>query len=347
MGSSETMDGGPRSVERSIPPGKLSPGPGLAQQDVAAHQLARIRQATTAIVAEQGYEALKVRDIVCRAEVSTRAFYEHFASKEDCFLRTSDLIAGRATRRIIAAQVGERDWRERSRLVCEEFFRGLERKPDEARLTLVEACGAGTTSLEQAWRAERIFEEMLAECLARAPGGVEVPPLIVEGIVSGIASISRNYLAVDRMLDLSALSAELLRWALSYPDQGALELDELDRHSVGQDTALEPLPASLRIVDDQPRSSSGDRALILASMAELAAAHGYAGITAPRVCSAAGVSRKKFNAHFDDREDCYLAAIDHRAGRSARPSHSGPRRCKLPGRGRLPSNGSALRAHRQ
>jgi hypothetical protein len=47
---------------------KLSPGPGLAAQQVAAHQLARIHDATIQIVAKHGYRTLKVRDIVAGAD---------------------------------------------------------------------------------------------------------------------------------------------------------------------------------------------------------------------------------------------------------------------------------------
>jgi AcrR family transcriptional regulator len=316
MASQEALGTSPDSTEeRSVPRRKLSPGPGLAPQQVASHQLARIHKATIEIAAKDGYRALKVRDIVSEAEVSTRAFYEHFGSKEDCFLRTYDLISRRATRRIIAAQMGEPDWRKRSQLVLEEFVRELEAGPDGARLALVEASLAGEASLEQVWRAERAFESMLAECFSRDPGGVVVPPMIVEGIVAGIASVSRDRLLAGKVADLSGLSGELVDWALCYPDRVATELARLDRQSVWRDTTLEPLPVASSSAEE-PWSSTGDRALILAAIAELAAAHGYAGLTAPRIRAAASVSRRKFEAHFDGVEDCYLAALEQRVARA-------------------------------
>lgn len=292
-------------------PGKLSPGPGLDAKNVAAHQLARIHKATIGIVAESGYEALKVRDVVNCAEVSTRAFYELFKSKEDCFLRTCELISRRATQRIIAAQVGELDWRKRPRLVFEEFVRELERAPDRARLALIEAYAAGEVSLEQAYRTERIFEEMLAETFARTPDGMAVPSLLVEGMVAGIASVSRSHLAAGKVSELWNARDELVEWALSYAVDAASELADLDRQSVWRDTTLEPPVTGL---GGEPWPRTGDRALILGAVAELAAKHGYAKLTAPRVRSAAGVSRRKFETHFDDLEECYLAALEQRAG---------------------------------
>jgi AcrR family transcriptional regulator len=303
----------PAAESPSRPRGKLSPGPGMAARDVAAHQLARIHSATVALVAEQGYKGLKVRDIVALAEVSTRAFYEHFASKEDCFLQAYDLIARRASRRIIAAQAGESDWRKRPQLAFEEFARGLERDPAQARLALVEAYAAGSVSLEQAWRAECIFEGMLAESLARAPSGVRVPPLIIEGMVGGIAHVSRKHLIGDEVAKLSAASRELVEWALSYPDPSASQLIRLDQQSVWRDTTLEPLKR-VSVNGAEPWSATGDRAIILAATAELAVKRSYSGLTSARIRSAARVSRRTFDAYFDDPEDCYLAAIEQRVG---------------------------------
>ena len=291
---------------------KLSPGPGLAAADVTAHQLARIHDATVRIVAERGYRALKVRDIVSQAEVSTRAFYEHFGSKEDCFLHAHELISRRATRRMMAGQRGEQDWRERPRLVFDEFARQLENDPDGARLALVEAYAAGTASLEQAWRAERIFKGMLAESLARPPRGAALPPLIVEGIVAGFAGVARKRLLTGSVGQLAGGRDGLINWVLGYADPAAVDLARLDRHSVWRDTTLEaPAPFNGE-ADTMP--SRGDRALLVAAVAELTVANGYARLTAPRVRARAGVSRRKFDAHFDNLEDCYMSALELRAG---------------------------------
>ena len=294
---------------------KLSPGPGLGAREVAAHQLARIYEATTQIVAERGYRALKVRDVVARAEVSTRAFYEHFGGKEDCFLQAYDLISRRATRRIVAAQAGEPDWRRRPFLAFEEFLRELEREPAAAHLALIEAYGAGEAALACAWRAERSFEGMLAEALARSPRGVAVPPLIVQGMVAGVATVSKNCLLAGKVADLANNGGELVEWAMSYPDKAAARLSDLDGRSVWRDTTLQSLDGVAGEVGER-WPSSGDRALILAAVAELAAAKGYAGLTAARIRSKATVSRRKFEAHFDGVEDCYLAALEQRAAQA-------------------------------
>lgn len=97
-------------------PNRLHPGSGMPASDVAAHQSARIHRAMIEIVAEHGYEAVKVRELVHLAGVSSRAFYEHFGSNENCFLRTYEVVARPAMRQLIAAQAGEPDWRARPAL---------------------------------------------------------------------------------------------------------------------------------------------------------------------------------------------------------------------------------------
>src|SRR5436305_4759878 len=281
--------------------------PGPRPQPSRRPPVSRIHEATIQIVAERGYRNLEVRDIVALAEVSTRASYEHFASKEDCCLQTSQLTSRRATGRIIAAQPEEPDWRQRPRLIFEAFVEELEREPTGTRLALIDAYTAGQAALAEAWRAERTFEGMLTEVFSRTPRGVVVPPLIVQGMVAGVATVSKKHLLAGRVADLASSGGTLVDWALCYPNVAANELASLDGQSVWRDTTLEPLPAP------PGEAGAGDRALILAATENLAAKSGYSSLTAPRIRTAAHVSRKKFDAYFDDVEDCYLAAIEMRA----------------------------------
>lgn len=282
---------------------KLSPGPGRLASDVASHQRARIHSAMIEIVAEQGYDAVKVRELVELAGVSSRTFYESFGSKEDCFLRTYELVTRRASRRIIASQAGERDWRKRPRLIFAAFARELEGNPNAARFALIEAHAAGPAALEQARRAERTFEAMLGESFARAPGGVVVPPLVIEGIVGGVAGVTRARLLSGRESELPVLGDELMEWALSYAGKPAAALAALDGQSVWRNTRFEPLVTP----------GTGDRSALLASVAELAAANGYGKLTVTRIRVHAKVSRKVFDAHFDSVESCFLAALEQKA----------------------------------
>lgn len=293
-------------------PEKLTPGPGMPAADVAAHQSARIHRAMIEIVADRGYDAVNVRELAHLAGVSSGAFYKLFQSKELCFLRTHDLVARRATRRIIASQVGESDWRERPRLIFDAFVHELEEDPDAARLALVEAYAAGPAALEQARETEAIFELMMAQTFARAPEGRVVSPMLVEGMMAGVAGVARTRLLAGREGELADLDAEMVDWMLCYASISADRLLELDPQSVWRDTRLLPLTVLSASGEGEAWSRTGDRALILTSTAELTAANGYSSLTLSGIHRGAGVSRAIFKSHFESVEDCFIAAMEQR-----------------------------------
>jgi AcrR family transcriptional regulator len=282
---------------------KLSPGPGRLASDVAAHQRARIHSAMVELVGERGYAAVKMRDVVRLAGVSTRSFYDNFGSKEDCFLRTHELIVRGAARRIDAAQAEELDWRERTRLVFDAFAREVTNAPYAARLVLVDAYEAGIDALEQAWRAESTFEALIGVSIARDPDGVVVPPLVAEGIVAGVARLTRFRLLAGKEEDFAGLGDELTEWVLALLDRSAAELAALDTQSA----SIGGVVSEVRV---QPE---GDRTNILAAAAELAEADGYPYLTIPRIRVHAGVSRSAFNAQFAGVDDCFLSTLELRA----------------------------------
>jgi AcrR family transcriptional regulator len=69
-------------VPRRLPRGIAS----LPQDVVVLSQRARLVEATAHVVAEKGYAAATVADIIAHAGVSRATFYELFEDKEDCFL---------------------------------------------------------------------------------------------------------------------------------------------------------------------------------------------------------------------------------------------------------------------
>ena len=72
----------------------MSPGGHELSQDfIAQHQRERIFRGLAEIVAERGYPAVTVADVVKQARVARNTFYANFSSKQDCFLGAFDLAA--------------------------------------------------------------------------------------------------------------------------------------------------------------------------------------------------------------------------------------------------------------
>src|SRR5256885_16242709 len=84
------VDAGPGSRSATAPERRLPRGRhDLPREFVARTQRDRLIDAMARTVATKGYGA-PLTDVCTAAGVSTRAFYEHFAAKEPCFMAPSE-----------------------------------------------------------------------------------------------------------------------------------------------------------------------------------------------------------------------------------------------------------------
>jgi AcrR family transcriptional regulator len=264
------------------------------------------------LAAERGYDHVTLRDLTGVAKVSSRALYEHFGGKEDCFLRTHELVVRSAARRIAAAQANEQDWQERLSLAFRAFALELEREPSAARFALIEAYAAGSAAREQAKRVERTVESILSDSFRRAPDGVVLPPFVMEGIVAGIVGFVRGKILSTKTSLPPALADDLLEWVL----RCRVHIAEFILPSLASKNFRAPANGSLSSSSGEDktelRSCMADRDLIFAAVAKIVCSEAASPITVDRICSAAGLSRRKFNTHFKGLNDCLLAVADQR-----------------------------------
>jgi AcrR family transcriptional regulator len=282
---------------------KLRPGPGRPAEQVAYHQRARIFAAMIEIVGEEGYDAVTVRRLSSLAGVSTRAFYANFEGKEECFLRTYELVVRRAATRVADAQVDGGDWLERLRLGFAAFAGEIEARPCAARLALVEAFSAGPAVIEQMKRSEALFEAMISGSLSHAPDGIAVPPLVVKGIVAGVSCLARKLVLTGRERDMPLLADELLDWALAFHDP-SVELLDAAGSSVPVAT---PARRSSR-----PYGLADERDLLLSAVEKLALAEGYERLSLEGISAVAGLRKKSLEAQFESADECFFAALEKR-----------------------------------
>ncbi|MFI9504474.1 TetR/AcrR family transcriptional regulator [Nocardia sp. NPDC052566] len=125
---------------------RLPRGPhGLTRAEVAQSQRGRLYVAMLDAIAERGYHPVTVADLVARAKVSRRTFYELFDSKESCFAAGFETIVEilrlRLTDAIKAA--APQDWRQLVRTSLTAYLDVLVDDPAIARAVHVEALIAG------------------------------------------------------------------------------------------------------------------------------------------------------------------------------------------------------------
>lgn len=277
---------------------KLSPGPGSPASGVALDQRTRIQSAMIELVGEGGYEAVALRRLTARAGVSTRTFYEHFEGKEECFLRTYELVVQRIGTRVVSAQAGESDWARRLELTLQGFAAELVNKPRAARLALLEIFSAGPAAHEAMARAEANFEAMLTEGFVHSPHQAEMSPFLARAIVSGVAFVARTCIVGASATAGAVTAGELSQWALSLQDMPT--------------STWRPVSASANGSLSPPRVEPGEHEVLLAATAKLAAADGYWQLTVPRILAAAGLRKRSFTGYFTGVGDCFLAALEQR-----------------------------------
>jgi AcrR family transcriptional regulator len=177
----------------------------MPRGQVAEIQRRRMLTAAVDTVVAVGYAQLTVAQVIRRARVSRKTFYDVFSDREDCFLAAFEqaLEAGRA--RITAAYEAQDGWLESVRAGLAALLGALEEEPGLARLCVVEAQSAGPRALER--RAELFAELACAlDCGREAADATGEPTeLTAEGLVGAVfAVIHRRALDGEghRLIDL-------------------------------------------------------------------------------------------------------------------------------------------------
>jgi AcrR family transcriptional regulator len=117
---------------------------------VERSQHGRLLSAIAQVVAEKGYAAATVADIVDRASVSRSTFYQRFADKEECFLGAFNFGVDYVLDRMETAWEmlePHANWRERVRSDLTTFLDVLASEPAFAHALHVEVLAAGPTAL--------------------------------------------------------------------------------------------------------------------------------------------------------------------------------------------------------
>ena len=90
----------------------------------------RLLDGLAASIAERGYRASTVADIVRHARTSKRTFYDHFPSKEQCFLELLHADVGNLGDDISGAVDPDAEWQTQIRQAVEAYVGHIESRPE-------------------------------------------------------------------------------------------------------------------------------------------------------------------------------------------------------------------------
>jgi AcrR family transcriptional regulator/DNA-binding MarR family transcriptional regulator len=151
-------------------------------------QRARLLGATVEAVAELGYARLTVVQVIARARVSRKTFYDLFLDRDDCFLAAFEQGVSRASALAGEAYGNERAWRDAVRAALARLLALIDEEEALARLCIVEALAAGERVLMR--RAALVAE--IAATIDRGrgqPGASQPPELISQAVVGAVFSV--------------------------------------------------------------------------------------------------------------------------------------------------------------
>jgi AcrR family transcriptional regulator len=190
---------------------------------------AQLLRAAIEVVADVGYARLTVTLIIARAGRSRKAFYDHFANCDQCFVTALERIVGRARRSAIEAYREHQSWRMGIRAALQTLLELMEDQPGLARMFVVDALGAGPQALE--FRREVVRE--LAEVLDLGrvvSGALQNPaPITAEAVAGGALGILHNRLRGHSEPLLPDLLGQLMSM-IALPYLGArVAREELER----------------------------------------------------------------------------------------------------------------------
>lgn len=197
------------AAERRLPRGRHT----LTPEFVAVTQRDRLIDAMAHAVLAKGYN-VPLTEVCAAAGVSTRAFYEHFADKEACFMATFDRGVTLLQRAVGMAYGQPGRWPVRMRNGLAVLLGLLATHQAFANLAIVEMLAAGPRGRE---RSRQLLHDFLRffDDAPRRPGQPGVPTVVVEAVVAGVFGLLFNYVSTRRTAELPALLPEFTYFVLA------------------------------------------------------------------------------------------------------------------------------------
>jgi AcrR family transcriptional regulator len=192
-----------------------------ALADAGAAYKARFIAAMALLLAEKGYRAVTIADIARQSRVSKRTFYEHFPTKEACFIACYETLGEIALQSIAAATSGQGPWTKRARAATRAYLSTLESQPGLTRTLMMDIYAAGPEALGVRRAVQKRFAAYLRQLVDQGrkehPKLRRLSPAMATAIIGGINElvlVAVEEGRADRLTELSGTAYELLRAVL-------------------------------------------------------------------------------------------------------------------------------------
>jgi AcrR family transcriptional regulator len=207
-----------------LPPGRH----GLPREFVTHNQRERLIAGIAEAIAENGYSGTTIAHITRAAAVSRRTFYEHFSSKDECFVAAYDTVMKELRERVSAGFEQAEEWPHAIKAGIRAMLEFLAAEPNLARLCMVEALVAGPAVVERYDAAIQSFVPYFQEGREGRPPEVlsRLSPTTEEALVGGMVSLISRRIIAGKTEELEDLLPDLVEFTLT-PYLGSAEAAEI------------------------------------------------------------------------------------------------------------------------
>jgi AcrR family transcriptional regulator len=342
-GHEDSMQDGAPSRYRRLPTGAH----GLDPEEVRRNQRERLQTALVELIADRGYQAVRILDLTKLARVSRPTFYSLYADKEELLLAAYDEIVALAGRTVIEAYQSQGSPGERLRKAMHAFAELAAAEPEAVSLMVLGAFGAGPKALERCHSTLQNLEQSIVVARSRGaraksqsarrgrPGARDsagLNELTLRVILGGVREVTAARLRAGRERELPGLAGELAAWAGGYPVKPPSGLEaapatgggkgarrsETERVEESQDGNSARLCDRARHAEGRLPSGRHDlskqfvvknqRERIVDATAAIVAEKGLQGLTIPEIARRANVSHQTFYEMYPTKDDAFLGA---------------------------------------
>jgi AcrR family transcriptional regulator len=271
---------------------RLYPGAGTPAEEVARNQRERLFGAIVALAAERGFEAITVADVLALSGVSRSAFYAHFANKGECLTAAASELVPPTVGAVEAA--ARRDGTDQAWAAFATFLALVRSQPAAARVWFLELHATGAAGEALSDRGLEALASSIEGLDEVSSGDLPADPELVRTLIGGVRKLIHTRLARDEAAELEALGPQLWQWLRSV-SAPPIPLAVPRRHRA---------PVTARFQGYTPAER------IARAVAAVVAEKGYGAMSTDDIAARASISLSTFYAHFADKRDAVLAALE-------------------------------------
>jgi AcrR family transcriptional regulator len=312
-------------TQRSRAAGRLPRGPHkLPVDEVVADQRGRMIEAMVHFVLAKGYAATTVADLIGRAGVSRKTFYDLFEDREDLLVAAFEDCSAKTYEDAKAASTRTGGPTRQLEALMRRLSRSSRERPGTIALTTFEIAAANTLGLQLREQLIDQYGSLIVECLIGDGDGAMPKP--IAATLAGAAHREIDlYVRAGRLSELSQVALEIANCTRRpYPTPPSIKDDVepvrpwpwLGANGLVGGRAPGTLALTSRSYVTQLGRQSrefdryANRERILDAVAQIVAEQGYEALTAEAIADHADLSERAFLAHFKGKDDAFVAAFE-------------------------------------